>query len=393
MRPSKDPFIFGRELTDGELVDREEELDEVVRALQNQRRHFLIGPRRFGKTSILATAARRVRELGGIVVSVNAEQFITEAAVAAEIVAQATRQSGLSLKKALRQTQVLFSSLRPAMSYDPAKDTWTAKLDFEYPDSRTRLVMEAFEGLDRLGASTERPVALIVDEFQKLVADEGVPAEHQLRAVVQRHRHVAYVFAGSDESMMIAMTSDHARPFYRLGSRRFLGTIPREDFRPHLRQVFRRAGAQLTPEAVELILDIGQDVPYNVQRLGLICWEVVQRMRRAKTSAEIEIDEDFVRREFERFLQIESPNYAQITNALTTIQLQTLRFFSEQGRKPFKWQSAAKDLGMATSTFKRAVSALVKKTYVRRVYEDDLAVRFVFEDPFLAAWVRTRLKG
>ena len=49
------PFLFGRELVGPELVDRREELEEIVETILGRERLFLIGPRRFGKTSSRAT--------------------------------------------------------------------------------------------------------------------------------------------------------------------------------------------------------------------------------------------------------------------------------------------------------------------------------------------------
>ena len=55
-RPRQNPFEYGRELDRDELVDREEELRQVTRALENGGKLFLIGPRRYGKTSLLRAA-------------------------------------------------------------------------------------------------------------------------------------------------------------------------------------------------------------------------------------------------------------------------------------------------------------------------------------------------
>ena len=54
LRDVRNPFEFGRELSESELVDREQELDLVERAIVNRGKFFLMGPRRFGKTSILS---------------------------------------------------------------------------------------------------------------------------------------------------------------------------------------------------------------------------------------------------------------------------------------------------------------------------------------------------
>lgn len=63
----RNPFQYGRELDAGELVDRERELSEVAATIRNRGKLFLIGPRRFGKTSLLAASAECARRAGVIV--------------------------------------------------------------------------------------------------------------------------------------------------------------------------------------------------------------------------------------------------------------------------------------------------------------------------------------
>ena len=47
------PFEFGRAMRAEAIVDREEELRRLADAVRNGERLFLIGPRRYGKTSLL----------------------------------------------------------------------------------------------------------------------------------------------------------------------------------------------------------------------------------------------------------------------------------------------------------------------------------------------------
>ena len=56
----KNPFQFGRELGLGSLVDRQKELAAIEQSIRDGNKLFLIGPRRFGKTSILKTVADRL---------------------------------------------------------------------------------------------------------------------------------------------------------------------------------------------------------------------------------------------------------------------------------------------------------------------------------------------
>jgi AAA+ ATPase superfamily predicted ATPase len=50
------PFEYGRELGTNELADREKEVAAVIQTIEQGSKLFLVGPRRFGKTSILKTA-------------------------------------------------------------------------------------------------------------------------------------------------------------------------------------------------------------------------------------------------------------------------------------------------------------------------------------------------
>ena len=54
------PFEFGGELKASSLIDREQELDLVIRTIENGGKLFLIGPRRYGITSILAAAEEKL---------------------------------------------------------------------------------------------------------------------------------------------------------------------------------------------------------------------------------------------------------------------------------------------------------------------------------------------
>ena len=71
----KNPFEFGRELGVGELVDREAEVAEVIETVRQGGKLFIIGPRRYGKTSILKAAEDRLRAAGAVVLRYDAESY------------------------------------------------------------------------------------------------------------------------------------------------------------------------------------------------------------------------------------------------------------------------------------------------------------------------------
>ena len=61
---AKNPFRFGEKLLPEEVVDRQEEIGQIVQTIEDGKKLFLIGPRRHGKTVILHAAAETARQQG-----------------------------------------------------------------------------------------------------------------------------------------------------------------------------------------------------------------------------------------------------------------------------------------------------------------------------------------
>jgi hypothetical protein len=146
------------------------------------------------------------------------------------------------------------------------------------------MLVDALNRLEKLAADSakktegqvdkiDRRMGLILDEFQHLLKLGGDHLEGQLRAAVQHHKYLGYVFAGSQTALITDMVTNHARPFYRLGDNLFIGPIPREEMRSFIRRGFGKLKVQIDDPALERILDLSEDVPYNVQGLARACWQ------------------------------------------------------------------------------------------------------------------------
>ena len=121
----KNPFEFGRELDAEELVDRDDEVRSVVSAVMEAGKLFLIGPRRYGKTSILHVASERATRSGAMVFRYNAEAFPTLEQLAARIVTDTASELTPTLEKATHAFASFFSRVRPTASYDSVRHTWS----------------------------------------------------------------------------------------------------------------------------------------------------------------------------------------------------------------------------------------------------------------------------
>ena len=223
-------------------------------------------------------------------------------------------------------------------------------------------------------------VTVVIDEFQQVVAAEGIVAERQLRSVVQTHRHVGYVFAGSATTLLMAMTSDHSRPFYRLGASLYLGPIPRKDFRAYIHSAFAKTGVDAADAAVGQIPDTAKDVPYSVQVLADRVWKGAQRSERTTVEA------SDVSAAASQSLDLYDPRYTALEAQPTPNQRKALvaAAHSEDGTN-LTAAAVARAHRLAVSALRRALDALVEKGILRKVRRG--RVKYVFEDPMFGAWV------
>ncbi|MGA1983743.1 MAG: AAA family ATPase [Acidobacteriaceae bacterium] len=386
----KNPFEFGRELGIGELVDREAEVAEVEEVIRSGRKVFLIGPRRFGKTSILKAAEDKLQRANAVVLRLDAESYPTLEMLVNGIVAGAARQLKSAVEQAGEQIRRFFSRLRPELDFSLSDGAWTAKVSMgSIPEDRggVTLLVEALSGLEALAKAQPpaRAVGLVIDEFQKVIELGGPAAEAQIRAAIQRHKRTGYVFAGSKTQMLSSMTMDASRPFYRLGTVRFLGPVPRPDFEAFLGMKFAESGFKVQNAAtISLILDLAEDVPYNVQMLAHSCWDQLRDRGSAKSAV---LTEAVVRQALELLVRQYDPFYTQLWTAQTSIQQRTLLEVIRQRGVKLQSIRVVRSLGRGSSTVQRSLGALTDRNILREE-ESGNGIRMRFEDPFFAQWIK-----
>jgi uncharacterized protein len=377
----RNPFQYGRELLRSELVDRAEELALMDATIRNRGKLFLIGPRRFGKTSLLAAAAQDAEARDVVVLRFDAEKFETLEVLARAILTAALRSLRSPLEKAAALLSTIASSLRPHVEIGP-DGSLSVGLGVEAAShGEVPLLADALDAVERLATETGREVAVFLDEIQQIVIEHGEGAERQLRATVQRHARVAYIFAGSHTRLLSAMTGDGNRPFYRLGERLFLTELPRGELMGFLRDAFSASGFAASHEAYESILELAEEVPYNVQRLAYEAWEM---LRAGILDA---LRPEGVAEALRRVIHREDPAYTQTWFVLTKNQKKVLKAVMETGGRGLQSAETARRQSISPSSVQAALGALEDRHLLRQDGKKG-EVRYRFVDPFLKAWIR-----
>ena len=373
------PFRYGREVEF--LVDRADEVARIVRIGENCGTLFFIGPRRFGKTSILRAADAALTKAGVVVLRYDAEAYDNIGLLAAALMSGALRKYASALDRAQAAAKRFFATLKPSLSIDPAdgKITVSMGLDPTAHNTQVPLLTDVLNGIERLAAADKRKALVVLDEFQQVVSEAGEKTERQIRAAVQTHHDIGYVFAGSSTRMMTDMISTSARAFWNLGDQLHLGPIPRRDFIQFLRTGLESAGATVAEEAVLRILDLSEDVPYNVQQLASQCWTLLRDGRRRHLSSQM-VDEALA-----QVIAMQHISYLQRWLSLSIAQKRTLKVVIEE-HGDFQLAEAARRHGLPRTTMQRALQILEKEHFLRQDFART-GVVWRLEDPFLRSWL------
>jgi AAA+ ATPase superfamily predicted ATPase len=377
------PFQYGAELKPAQVVNRKQEIRDVTRAITDHGRVFLLGPRRFGKTAILRAAAVAAQRAGAVAIRLDAEAYAGVDGLVRALVTESARLLRSDAARTGEKIMRFFSRLRPVVSYNPVDDSWSGSInaDTGFTPDQTPLFIEALDGVARLAVDVGKPTAVVIDEFHKIIQWGGESTEAQIRAAVQRHTDVGFVFAGSKTSLLNDMTLNPARPFYRMGIRHFLGPLPREEFRRFITRGFEAGGYRVDVAAVEAILDLSEDVPYNVQALSSVAWEMVADERGRALTPQL------VRRALELLVGRDGPFYLTLWNGLTSTQQRVLTAAVREGGVGLSSGAVTQKYGVSASTVSKTLRFLEEREILRREERKD-SIRWRLEDPFFSAWLK-----
>lgn len=204
------PFNYQGPVTPSHLIDRRSELDVLQRAAADRIAIRLAAPRRFGKSSLLDAHVLAMREAGHRAVRADFSKVATLGDAVARVAraySALPNDSGRSVRRWAARLGVGASVAGVGVSVAPRPPRPPA-------DEARAALLELLDVPRALHAADGELTVVCLDEFQDLlVADDAL--DGLVRSVVQHHGEAAaYVFAGSQPSLMHALFSEHERPFY-----------------------------------------------------------------------------------------------------------------------------------------------------------------------------------
>lgn len=375
----ENPFVYGEIVPPAAFVGRQQELARLVADLADGQKVFLISPRRYGKSSLVRQALAELGRRGALTLDVTVSSHSSYVSFL-EGYARALVSIETRWERARAWLMGGITSTRPEVRYD-AKLPGVGALSVAFPGVHSardvsRLANELFALPGRLAIDRKRTVVVALDEFQAVDAFNGGSVEHALRAAAQQQRQVGYVFAGSEPSLMEKMVGPR-RPFYKAGPVIRLQKIPADVFAPWIEARFTRSGIRAEPGLGEAIVDLGGNLPYDVQRLAHETWDDVRAVGRRRVGLED------LHRTLARLLGEQDTLFETIWQRLTLPQRSALRAVVLQGGREL-WSSDTRTRHRlaARSTMQRAIAALMAQELVLNE-----GSQYVVVDSLLREWV------
>jgi AAA+ ATPase superfamily predicted ATPase len=374
-RPPRNPFTFGELVSDEAFTDRSRELAALEADIANGRNVAVIAPRRFGKSSLVATALRRAAARGVPAVEVDLMTTPTKERLAAKLAKSIHADLASPLLKAKEQLR-LFSGLRisPSVTVDSS-----GAFSFSFAASRNPSDIDAtierlLELPAEIAAAEQRRVVVFFDEFQEVTEiDPHLPG--LMRSLFQAQRDVAHIYAGSKRDMMHRLFSDRNEPFFRSAKIVELGTIAAPEFRAYVHAQLDRTDRAVSDATVARLVEVTGGHPHATQELAYALWEEVPE---GFTATESDLDAAL-----RAVLRAENARFTLIWETATRPQKLLLQAFAHEPGRPFSnGYRLAHDLP-PSSGVQRALRPLVAQELVAK--EPDGSYDLV--EPFLREWI------
>jgi uncharacterized protein len=263
------PFRFSGPLPPEEMIDRDQEADELLALALGGHSFRLVGPRRYGKTTLLRRileAAER-RQMATVLVDLQDVLSI------AEIVVRIERGYDRLKGPIRRRVENFFRAWNIGLALGGGGFTATLQRN---PNVDAESVLVRLLELPAALFERDGTTSLVVfDEIQDVLAVPG--ADGKIRSVIQHQTEAAtYAFAGSAPGVMEQLFADPKRPLLDQAVPKNLAPLPLDDVARYVSERFRQTGRDVGA-ALSPLLEFTRGHPQRGMMLAHYLWQRTSR--------------------------------------------------------------------------------------------------------------------
>jgi hypothetical protein len=362
------PFRFSGPLAPTEMIDRDPDAERLLALAAGGHSFRLVGPRRYGKTTLLRRVLDAAEREGMATVLVDLQDVLS----IAEIVVRIER-GYQRLKGNLRRTvENLLRAWNIGLSLGGGGFTATLQRNPNVdPESVLLRLLELPAALfERDGTSS----LIVFDEIQDVLAVPG--ADGKIRSVIQHQGDAAtYGFAGSAPGVMQQLFADPGRPLLEQAVSRELAPLPLNEVGEYVTGRFARSRRD-PGFALEPLVQFAHGHPQRSMMLAHYLWERTPAGGRADEGAWVQT--------LEQALGDSAPLMQAIWRALSGNERRVARALAVSPAPLFSEETATA-VGIKRSSIGRALESLRAKADVI-----ELDGRARLTDPLFELWLERR---
>ena len=258
------PFIIKSYESKELFCDREEELELMLRNVDNHSDMTLISQRRMGKTGLILRLFEELHssrpDIHTIYLDIFSSQNIDDFI---KLFAEATMHSFQPKTSIGDRLMTFIKSLRPQISFDPITGEPQVQIAYQTPHEKEYTLRGVFDFLDSQGVS----IVIAIDEFQQIREYPEHNMEALLRTYIQQMHNLHFIFCGSRKHLMADIFANAKKPFYSSTTFISLTKISEEAYSAFIRRLFSERQRVIEDEALQFILTWTRRHTYYTQQL------------------------------------------------------------------------------------------------------------------------------
>ena len=365
------PFRFEGPVSPDLLIDRQDELAALARRAADRVGVRLAAPRRFGKTSLLVAHAAQLRETGWRTAHVDLGRVSDLTDVARRI---ASAYGPLDVGWLRAHLGGLLARLGLSIGATGASVTFGPRPASPDAEAAEMVLHRLLDLPVMLHEREGTPTLVVFDEFQDLlVAREDL--DGLLRSRIQYHGDAAaYVYAGSEPSMMRELFDKRERPLFGQADPLGLGPLPLDAAVADLSERFAAEGLDPGEALGELVTFAGG----HPQRVMLLCYLLAEHLEAGRPGTP-ETAELVVKAAVERAQPSNEALWSQLRRSEKVV------LAGVADGLPPSSPALAQEHQLGRNTLHEAAERLIDQGHLTR---ERNAVQVI--DPLLREWLRRR---
>lgn len=309
------PFYVGREDITKQIVSDLEYLAQNI---------LLLAPRRFGKTSLIANVRKKLLKTAVIPLSINCRRItnyedlfeLFSEAIIKEYEKRIDPKARL-LSKWKRIMQEKITKAFDRLEEIGGEIAILGKFYLRFRDKELKgenLLGPLFNFIGEFAGNKGLKLVFLLDEFQELSSFNNKIFQ-ALKVFMDENKNIRFLFSGSSIDLLNRIFLAPISPLYLMTAKYELNALKYKDVESLLNKRFAIFGMSIDPEVIQIIFEETSGIPFYVQKLGLLCYDLLLIQKKKIVDKEVvnialdkmldEFDGEFEQRWLEKFSDLQ----------------------------------------------------------------------------------------